>query len=134
MYIIALKHVQLSLEANSYTELRQLIDISMRSNFKYVIYVALLSNIVLVFTTAKNPASLLFITTVIALTALLLDILIAVKGDLPINDIINSWSTDNYPKNWAEYRTKWFHVFQYRQIANITGFISLLIGAVFGSK
>lgn len=134
MYILALKHVQLSLGANSYTELRQLIDISMRSNFKYVIYAALLSNLGLVITTIKNPGSLLFITAVVAFAALVLDIIIAVKGDLPINDVINSWSTDNYPKNWAEYRTKWFHIFQYRQIANITGFISLLIGAVFGSK
>lgn len=134
MYILALKQVQLNLDADSYTEFRKLIDVSMRGNFKYVIFVALLTNLVLVISTIKNPSSLLFITTVIAFVALVVDTLLTVKGNLPINDIINSWSSDSYPTNWIDYRTKWFSIFQYRQITNITGFISLLIGAVFGSK
>ena len=33
MYILSLKHVQLNLEGNPYTEIRKLIDTSMRSNF-----------------------------------------------------------------------------------------------------
>jgi hypothetical protein len=134
MYILALKYAQLNLDANAYTELRKLIDVSMRGNFKYVIYAALLANLALAISTIKNPGSLLFITSVIAFVALVADTILTVKGNLPVNDIINSWSSDNYPTNWVEYRTKWFHIFQYRQIANITGFISLLIGAVFGSK
>jgi hypothetical protein len=134
MYILALKDVQLNLDANSYTDLRKLIDLNMRSNFKYVIYVALLANLALALSTIKNPGGLLFITTTIAFVALVVDTLLTVKGNLPINDVINSWSSNSYPTNWVEYRTKWFSIFQYRQIANITGFISLLIGAVFGSK
>jgi hypothetical protein len=134
MYILALKHVQLSLEANPYIELRKLIDTSMRDNFKYVIYVVLLANLLLVISTVKNPGSLLFITAAIAFTALIADTLLTVKGNLPINDIINTWSADNYPANWATYRTKWLNIFQYRQVINIIGFVSLLIGAVLGRK
>jgi hypothetical protein len=134
MYILALKDVQLSLEANPYIELRKLIDTSMRGNFKYVIYVALLANLLLVISTAKNPGSLLFITAAIAFAALIADTLLTVKGNLPINDIINTWSADNYPANWATYRTRWLNIFQYRQVINIIGFVSLLIGAVLGRK
>lgn len=134
MYILSLKNVQLKLEANAYIEFRKLIDASMRSNFKYVIYAALLTNLLLVISTIKNPGSLLFITATIAFVALITDTLLTVKGNLPVNDIINTWSADNYPANWADYRTKWLNIFQYRQIANITGFVSLLVGAVFGSK
>ncbi|GAB2792765.1 hypothetical protein GCM10027275_42120 [Rhabdobacter roseus] len=134
MYILALKHVQLNLDANSYTEVRKLIDVSMESNFKYVIYAALLSNLILVMLTVKNPGSLLFITAAVAFVALILDTLIAVKGNIPINEAINSWSSGSYPTNWTEYRTKWLHFFKYRQIINISGFVILLIGAVFGSK
>ena len=134
MYILSLKHVQLNLESNPYTEIRKLIDTSMRANFKYVIYAALLANLMLVISTVKTPGSLLFITATIAFVALITDTLITVKGNLPINDIINNWTSDNIPANWADYRTKWFTTFQYRQIANITGFVSLLIGAVFGTK
>jgi hypothetical protein len=134
MYILALKHAQLTLDVDSYTELRKLIDASMRGNFKYVIYATLFANLALAISTIKNPSGLLFITTAIALVALVADTILTVKGSLPINDVINSWSLNNYPANWNEYRTKWFTIFQYRQIINITGFMSLLIGAVFGSK
>ncbi|MEI9912934.1 MAG: hypothetical protein WDO71_26815 [Bacteroidota bacterium] len=134
MYILALKDVQLTLEAGPYTELRKLIDASMRGNFKYVVYAALLTSLLLVLSTIKNPDSLLFITAAIAFVALIADTLLTVKGNLPVNDIINSWSSDNAPANWKDYRAKWFTIFQYRQIANITGFVSLLIGAVFGLK
>lgn len=134
MYILALKDVQLSLDANSYTELRKLIDSSMRISFKYVIYAALLANLILVISTIKNPGGLVFITAAIAFVALIIDTTLTLKGNLPINDIINTWSPDNYPVNWTDFRTNWLNIFRYRQFANIIGFTSLLIGAVFGSK
>jgi uncharacterized membrane protein len=134
VYILSLKEVQLNLGANAYTEIRKLIDISMRASFKYVIYSALLANVLLVIATVKTPTSLVFITATIALLALVAEILLTLKGNLPINDAINKWSADNVPANWTSFRDKWFTIFQYRQIASITGFISLLIGAVFGIK
>lgn len=134
VYILSLKEVQLNLGANAYTEIRKLIDISMRASFKYVIYAALLANVLLVIATVKTPTSLVFITATIALLALVAEILLTLKGNLPINDVINTWSADNVPANWTSFRDKWFTIFQYRQIASITGFISLLIGAVFGIK
>ena len=134
MYILALKQVQLNLEEGPYTQLRKLIDTSMRRNFKYVIYAALIANLLLIISTGKNPGSLVSITAIIAFITLIADTLLSVKGNLPINGIINTWSPGNLRANWAHYRTKWFAVFQYRQVANITGFVSLLMGAVFGSK
>ena len=95
-----------------------------QEKFKYAIYIALLCNLALVISTAKNPGSLIFITSAIALVGLIIDILITVKGNLPINDIINSWSPQNKPANWTEYRSKWLELFQYRQIANITAYLS----------
>ena len=134
MYILSLKQVQLNLDANAYTKIRKLTDASMRASFKYVIYAALFANMLLVIATAKTPNSLVFISATIALVALVAEILLTLKGNLPINDVINTWSADNVPANWTAFREKWFTIFQYRQIANITGFVSLLIGAVFGTK
>lgn len=133
MYILSLKEVQLKPEAATYIEIRKLIDTSMRRNFRWVVYAALLLTLVVVNVTLKNPGSLQFIMAVIAFISLVADTLLTLKGNLPINDTINSWSPDNYPANWADYRAKWFHIFQYRQIANITGFVCLLIGVLFKS-
>ncbi|MBK6634782.1 MAG: hypothetical protein IPG38_11095 [Chitinophagaceae bacterium] len=134
MYIIALKNVQTSLQANSYIELRKLIDIQFNANFKIPMYAGLLGCGLLLISNMKAPGSLLFITAAIAFVALAADTVLALKGNMPINAMINSWPADQYPANWADYRTRWMDIFQYRQFANITGFISLLAGAVFGSK
>lgn len=134
MYILSLKQVQINLNAVSYTETRKLIDLSMRASFKYVIYIALLANVLLVITTIKTPGSLIFIASIIALLALIAEITLTLKGNLPINDTINTWNANNIPANWETIREKWFTVFQYRQIASITGFVSLVVAAIFGSK
>jgi uncharacterized membrane protein len=134
MYILALKHAQMNLNANSYSELRKLIDIAMRNNFKYVLYTAVLANLGLIIANVRNPGGLVFITASISFIALILDIMLTIKGSLPINDVINTWPTGNSPANWTEYRDNWFRIFQYRQIASITGFLSLLIGTIFGGK
>lgn len=131
MYILALKQVQLKLDAGPYTELRKLIDNSMRRNFKYVVYAALLLSPALVLVTCKTPGSLLFVMAIVAFLALVVDTLLTVKGNLPINDIINTWSPDVYPSEWSNYRAKWLTIYQYRQCANITGFICLLVAVVF---
>ncbi len=134
MYMIALKNVQTSMPANAYIEFRKLLDAGFRANFKFAVYAVLLANLILVAYTAKSPGSLLFITATIAFICLVTDVLLMMKGNMPINNLINTWSADDYPANWAMYRTKWLQVFQYRQLANIIGFISLLTGTVFGVK
>jgi hypothetical protein len=134
MYMLSLKNTQLALGGGSYTELRQLIDANMRGTFKYVLYAALLTNLLLVIVNIQRPSSMLFITAAIALLALIADILLTVKGSLPLNDIINNWSPEHFPDNWKEIRNDWFRVFRYRQVINIAGFISLLAGTAFGGK
>jgi hypothetical protein len=134
MYIVALKNVQYSMKALSYIELRKLLDRNFRANYKYAVYAGLISNSILVSVNIQSPGSLQFITAAIAFAALLVDVLLMMKGNMPINNLINSWSPDNYPDDWAKYREKWLRVFLYREVATITGFISLVIGAVFAMK
>ena len=132
MYILALKQVQINLSPSSYIELRKLTDTAMRSNFKYVMFIALAANVVLIAVNFKQPSSIMFVTAAIALICLLVDFVIIIKGNMPINDVINGWSVSNYPSNWADYRNNWLRIFQYREAAAITAFVSLLIGAIFG--
>jgi hypothetical protein len=132
MYIVALRQVQLNLKASTYTEFRKLIDASMRSNFKYAVYGALITNLLLVIATVNDPAGLKFIAACVAFVCLITDTILTFKGNIPVNKAINEWSVDNYPVNWADFRSKWLNIFQYRQVATISGFVSLLIGVVFG--
>ena len=131
MYLLALKYTQINLDAPAYITMRHLIDTAMNKTFRYVIYASLLLNLLLVISSATNPSSLSFLTAAIAFICLLADIIITVKGNLPINAAINKWTADNYPQNWNDYRIKWLRYFRYRQIVNLAGFVSLIAGAVF---
>lgn len=134
MYLVALKNVQHGMQAASYIELRKLLDVNFRANYQYAVYAALLTGLLLVLAKIKSPASLGFITAAIAFAALIADVLLMMKGNMPINNLINTWTAENYPADWAMYRAKWLQIFFYREIVTITGFISLVIGTVFGMK
>ncbi|MFT3911896.1 MAG: hypothetical protein QM737_20900 [Ferruginibacter sp.] len=131
-YIIALSNMQKNLSAITYIEVRQLLDRNFRKKYTWVVYMVLLSSTVLSVLCSVQPDCILFITSIIALGALIIDVLLAVKGNMPINAAINNWTSENYPGNWNEYRNKWFSIYTKRQVATIIGFLSLLTGVVFG--
>jgi hypothetical protein len=131
MYILSLRKAQLALSATSYTELRHLIDANMRARFKWPVYSALLSNLLLLILHVSTVSGLIFITAAIAFIGLIIEVILTLKGNIPLNNIMNSWTPGNYPENWQEIRLQWLNIFCYRQIANITGFLSLLAGVVF---
>jgi hypothetical protein len=131
-YILALSNASKKMQATSYIETRKLIDAELQSRLSLVYYAALAASILLTAFSIVNPNGILFISSVIALIALVIDIAIALKGNIPINKTINSWSTSQYPANWQQVRSKWFSIYHIRQAVNIAGFISLLAGLVFG--
>jgi hypothetical protein len=131
MYLLSLKAVQLKLDAKSYITLRKYMDQAMNVRLRYALYGTLAFNVLLVAASATNPSSIIFITALLALVTLVADILLALKGNIPLNKLINTWSTDRYPENWTDVRAQWLAIFQYRQVALITGLVSLVIGAVF---
>lgn len=131
MYIIALRNVQESMGAASYIELRKLLDRNFLKKFKPVVYSALVLGLALVVAAVFQSSTVLIAGSALAFAGLLIDVTLIVKGDMPINRIINSWTLETFPANWVEYRSKWLYWFSWRQVANISGFIALLIAAIF---
>ena len=131
-YIIALDNVQRCMDAASWIELRKLLDRNYRLKFRFVFYTVLVTSPLLTLLCCMDPGSILFITSAIALVAIIADTVLMLKGNMPVNNLINTWGRDNYPENWQRYRSRWLYIFQWRQVANITGFGSLLAGAVLG--
>ena len=131
MYMIALRNVQESMDAASYIELRKLLDRNFLKKFKPVVYSALLLGLALVVAALVQSSLVLLAGSIVAFAGLLIDVALTLKGDMPINRFINSWTLETFPANWVEYRSKWLYWFSWRQVANISGFITLLIAAVF---
>lgn len=130
-YILAMSNVMKNMQPETYIESRKLLDKNLQTSLQTVYYLALAASIVLAAFCVTNPSGLLFICSVAALTFLLIDVILAVKGNIPLNKTFNSWTASKYPDNWKEYRSKWFIIYNLRQIANIVGFVILLTGLVF---
>lgn len=131
MYIIALRNVQQNMQAASYLEMRKLLDKNFRKKYSWVVYTSLITSTTSMILCSMAPESLLFISVCIAWLMLIIDIIITIKGNMPINNIINSWSMENYPSDWRDYRSKWLFYFTQRQIATTAGYISLVTGLAF---
>jgi hypothetical protein len=129
-YIVAMGRAQRALSAAAYIELRQCIN-SVMTRRVPVIYLTTLATVLVVLVLSlrfRNGSGL--VTATVALLCLVVDIYLMMRENVPINGVINQWSTTNYPKDWESYRTKWFEIFAYRQIALLVGFFALLVGAV----
>lgn len=132
MYILTLRGVSMELDFSSYLELRKRIDHHMRQKFKYAVYGSLLASVALVAVTVPEPGSIRFVGALIAFICIVVDTVLTVKGNIPINAEINSWTQAKHPDNWNDFRVKWLRIFRYRQTANSIGYISLLVAAIFG--
>lgn len=131
-YILAMSNVTKSMRPSTYIESRQLLDKNLQNTLKAVYYLTLASSVLLVSFCVTNPSGFLFISSVIALISLLIDVALTLKGNVPLNKVINTWTASDYPSNWKEYRSKWLSIYSIRQTVNIIGFVSLLAGLVFG--
>lgn len=133
MYAIALENVQLAMQPSSYIELRHLLDASFRANFKFAVIAALASNLLLLIVTIRNYRSGLFIAAALSFVALIADTLLMLKGNVPLNNVINTWTAASHPADWTSVRAEWLRIFHFRQLLNGSGFVILLAGAIFSA-
>lgn len=130
-YLLGMYGAQKNLRAPAYVEIRNLLDSRLNVRLRIVYYLVLVSSPLLCVLTAAKTASLLFMTSAIACIALWVDVFVMMKGNLPLNKLIQSWTPENYPDNWKECRAEWLRYYRMRQVAAIIAFVSLLTGIVF---
>lgn len=130
-YLLALSDSQKKLAAPAYIELRKLLDKTLKLRLKLLYYGTLLTAVLVTWFAVAASAPLQIVTASIALIALIVDIIIAIKRNVPINKIINNWDAAKYPRHWQLIRRKWFYFYTIRQVVGIIGFLSVLVGLVF---
>ena len=129
-YLFFMSKAQRALSAPGYIELRQHINSVMNRRVP-VVYLGTVAMVLLllVLSVRSRSWSVLMAATV-ALVCLVVDMLFMMRENVPINGVVDRWSTTAYPEDWEDYRTKWFAVFSYRQAVLLLGFLALLVGAV----
>lgn len=130
-YLMAFSQAQKSLRATAYIELRKSLDRSIKPVLSLAYYFTMATMLLLLIASVQAANYLLLAATLIALAALVTDIVLALKTNIPINKIISQWDADEYPRHWQLFRRKWFYFYHMRQAAGLIGFAALLFGAVF---
>jgi hypothetical protein len=130
-YLLAMSKAVKKMRPGSFIELGNLLDAGLQVTLRLVYYLLLFTSLLWCYVTIKSHSQTLIITSFLALLAQLMDINFLLKGNQPINKVINTWNAAHFPDNWEDYRKKWFIYYHRRQIAGLIGFSSLLAGAVF---
>ncbi len=122
----SLKYISLA----NFIELRKVVDGMMETRFRIIYYSGLILTLAVVILAARKPGSMFFITSSIALVCLIIDVTIAMKGNIPINALINSYTNENNDHDWQALRLEWLRLINIRGIFAVTGMISLFIGFI----
>jgi hypothetical protein len=92
---------------------------------------ALATSVLLLVLAWRAPDSTVAITTGVALVCLVADAVLMLRASVPINGVIDGWTTARIPDDWETYGNRWFAIFSVRQGIALVGFLGLLVGAVF---
>jgi uncharacterized membrane protein len=120
-YLVCFSKVLQELPAREYILMRQTIDRHIGAPFRFVYLFLLVSCVLVIILGARNywwyAAMLLF----------LLDLVLALKGNNPINKIIAGWNAEAPPVDWAVYRDRWAKIFVWRQVLAIGSFVLMMV-------
>jgi hypothetical protein len=125
---------QRALSAPAYIELRQRINAVMSRRLGWIYLGARATVLLLLVLSLRSRSWSVVTTAAVALLCLLVDGALMLRENVPINSVIDRWSTTDYPADWEDYRSKWFAVFGHRQVVLLVGFFSLVVGAVIQSE
>jgi hypothetical protein len=132
-YIYILSDALRIVPINNYLELRKTIDSGFGSRFSLMYYSCLALSLVVVLMSPGKPTSVVFITSLIALICVIADVLIAMKGNVPLNQLTNDYTQHN-GTDWNTIRSQWLKLIGYRAVITVSGMLALFAGLLLNQK
>lgn len=120
------------MEIATYIQLRKFVDRRIEASLMVIHVILLAISIDLVAFCVVNPAGLLFHCSLISLVLLIADIVLLVKGNMPLSKRIDKWTVSLHPDNWKKITAKLLLLCYIRHALHMMGFIALLTGTLFG--
>lgn len=122
----ALKNVS----AIAFIEQRKAIDAEIAPYLKVIYPLTIVMSVAMLVLLRQQIDSALFILSAVACLLIVIDMVIAIKGNIPLNQRISTWPLDAYPGNWHVVRDQWLNYMYYRQFCGIAGLFCLLVGMI----
>lgn len=126
-YLFALNKALSGISIDAYAEVRNATDQVIEWRLKFVYPAALLIGFVTTLSLIKNSGTFVLVTTAIALLCVIVDLVLAVKFNLPINSQFHNYPASLQEVDWLALRKTWLQVLEFRGLVQILGFLSLLL-------
>ena len=111
----------MDLTASVYIEQQQNMVLSLRALMVVLVFLATIVTVISAI--LQKPNKSVFISLIVAALFLIACILITRFGNKPIDDIVLTWSPNNFPGNWVEFRNNWWSFHISRTIAEIAALL-----------
>jgi hypothetical protein len=118
------------LSATSFVEYFQKVDPYMRVWAKFLVLGQILLSLVLIGLQAKSLLLPQGMLTMVAFLCGVVSLVIAVKGNVPLNGEMEQWDAKSPPAHWAIVRDRWLRIHKIRGVVEIAGFIALLLATM----
>jgi uncharacterized membrane protein len=122
------------LSGPTFIEWFQKIDPYMKVRAPQMMLAQLAVTLVLLLLMHDRSASPEFWLTALALVTTAATMGIAIRGNVPLNRQMDHWSHSHPPDGWEQTRDRWLGYHHLRSIAEIAGFVALLVSALLYSS
>lgn len=127
-YLLVMSDALKLISIDNFMELRKTIDPIFKKRLSFVYYACLSLNIVLLVMRRGDLFSISYAALIVAFLCLVADLLIAIKGNIPVNNHITNYVSGSIEYNWHALRKDWLNYITWRGIANFIGMLSLIAG------
>lgn len=131
-YLFCLSKTLSGIPIDTYAEIRNSIDQVIEPRLKLVYPATFLVGLAATIFLIKSPGSPAFITTAIAFLCVSIDLLLAIRFNIPINTQFHQYATNVQDLDWESLRSTWLKYLEYRGVVQVIGFLSLLAGLIKG--
>ncbi|CAO5193492.1 DUF1772 domain-containing protein [Frankia sp. AiPs1] len=127
--LVAVRPAMHSLPATTYVLVKQAFDVSYPKFMKPLQIASLLSTVALTVAAAVSRPAACASLAAVAAACVFTNIIVTVRGDLPINNAMAVWTPDAPPSDWQSHRARWDFFNSIRTAAAITALVLLALAA-----
>jgi hypothetical protein len=133
-YLLGINKAFATISIKAFIEQRKAVDLVIGGPLRFLYFSSLGIGVLIVACTAWQPPSHIFVTTLISFLCLTIDLFLAIRKSIPLNQIVNQYSPDNASVNYEDIRKQWITFINYRGMVTLSGLLALLSGFLIGNK
>ena len=124
-YLLGIAEAMKGISVETFANYRKAVDLVIADRLRILYYAALATGLVVLFLSRGNIGGKVFICSGMATLLILVDVVLALKVNIPINETFNAYP--NATADWKTLQVQWLNFATLRGVCSFGALISLLI-------